>query len=58
MDYSLFLTWIEKVIQTFSTIGGWLTTPLEYINIAPLWLITGTGLVAFLVTAIIKWVIN
>lgn len=57
MNYEVFFTWIEKVVNTMASIGGWLTTPLDYINIAPLWIITGTGLVTIIAVAVVKWVV-
>lgn len=58
MNTDLFFEWIVKVVSSFANIGNWLVTPLQGINIAPIWILTGTGLIAFMVIAVVKWVVS
>ncbi len=57
--------YIKDFLQiTFNIIDGsvavmsWLFTPLDGINIAPVFIITFQGLLAYLVIAIAKWLVS
>lgn len=50
-----FLNWIQQLIMGFSTAWNWLVTPLNLINVAPIYLIGFGGLLVFLGVAIVKW---
>lgn len=61
MDSNTFLTWVNKLMVGFADAGTWLVTPIadiEPFKIAPITLITFGGLTAFIVVAIVKWVIS
>lgn len=48
----------EKIIGGAVNSVSWLFTPIDVIGISPVMLITGGGLIAYLVIAIVKWVIS
>ena len=60
MNYQAFIDWAQKVIQGASQLGEWLTTPITIgnITIAPLILVSVSGLIIFIGLAIVKWVIS
>lgn len=56
---------IGELINVYEAIIGgsveackWLFTPISAIGVSPALLITGGGLIAYLVIAIVKWVIS
>lgn len=53
-----FLDWVSNVFSGFSSAWGWLNTDLVTLgdfSFTPLFLITFTGLTAFIVIALVKW---
>lgn len=60
MDYTQFLSWCKTALTEFAKIGSWLTDPiikLGSLEASPLVLLTAGGLVAFIVVAVVKWVL-
>ncbi len=53
---SSFVDWFSQLFTGFAQMGSWLTTPI-WNNWTPLSLIGFWGLSAFLVVAIVKWVL-
>lgn len=56
---------IGELINVYEAIIGgavnsvnWLFNPIDSIGVSPVMLITGGGLIAYLVVAIVKWVIS
>lgn len=60
MNYNGFFTWVTNLFQGASYLGEWLTTPIQIgsISVAPLLLISVSGLIIFIGLAIVKWVIS
>lgn len=61
MSANNFLDWVKSIITELGKIGGWLQTPivkLGSLDVTPLGLVTVGGLLAFVVVAIVKWVVN
>lgn len=58
MDYSIFLDWIYSFFKGLASAGTWLITPIDLgaFSIAPLYLISFTGLTAFIIVAAVKWI--
>lgn len=48
----------EALISGAVSYSAWLFTPLSVIGISPILLITGGGLLVYLVIAIAKWIIS
>lgn len=48
----------ESIISGAVNSVSWLFTPLSVIGISPAFLITGGGLIVYLVIAIAKWIIS
>lgn len=61
MGYSELLSWFENLITELSNIGYWLTQPVTSfggLDLTPLVLMTGAGLIAFIGVAVVKWVVS
>lgn len=43
MDKQLW-SWLVNLIQGFANMSEWLTTPVKYINLSPLALLTASGI--------------
>lgn len=48
----------EALINGAVSYSSWLFTPLSVIGVSPALLITGGGLIVYLVIAIAKWIIS
>lgn len=61
MEYNELLSWCETLITQLSNIGYWLVKPvisLGGLDLTPLALMTGGGLIVFIGVAVVKWVIS
>lgn len=60
MAISRWLSWFESLLTGFAKAGQWLINPIQIgdLSLTPLGLISFTGLSAFIVVAIIKWVVS
>ena len=60
MNYATFMNWAENIIRGANYLGEWLSTPIQVGNttIAPIILISVSGLILFVGIALIKWVIS
>lgn len=53
-----FLNITFNIINGSVAVMNWLFTPLDGINIAPAFIITFQGLLAYLVVAMVKWLVS
>lgn len=58
MYFRQFLEICFTIIDGSVSMVGWLFTPLDVLGISPIYLITFSGLLVYLVIAIAKWVIS
>lgn len=61
MNTSSFLGWCETLINGLSQAGEWLVTEIKVTDnfaFSPLTLITFAGLTAFILIAVVKWVVS
>lgn len=52
------LNWFESLLTGFANVGSWLVTPLPVVEVSPLVLASGVGLLVFLGIAITKWILS
>lgn len=50
--------WMYNLIFEFAKFGGWLTTPLDYINITPLEMFGYTGLLIIIGYLLVRLVVG
>lgn len=51
---NVFVNWFTWLIIEFTKFGTWLTTPLQYIGIEPLYIFGFTGLTAIIAILLVR----
>lgn len=60
MSVDNFWAWCQELFKGFSEASEWVMTPydLGFAKIAPIMLFTFAGLLLFLGTAVVKWIVS